>query len=126
MPVRSSTTRVFRWPDRAAVEAALRDWAAREGARRPGLRRVGYFGSYARGDWGVGSDLDVVVVVDEDPRPLPGRARDWDPRPLPVHADVLVYTEAELAELVGSGRRFGRMLNDEAVWVYDRARLANA
>jgi predicted nucleotidyltransferase len=25
--------------------------------------RIGYFGSYARGDWGVGSDLDVIAVV---------------------------------------------------------------
>jgi len=25
--------------------------------------RIGYFGSYARGDWGVGSDLDLLVIV---------------------------------------------------------------
>ena len=31
-------------------------WAAREAPRHAGLRRLGYFGSYARGDWGVGSD----------------------------------------------------------------------
>src|SRR5256885_999234 len=62
LPVRSLSSSVVVWPDRAAVESALRLWAE-EAARIPELVRVGYFGSYARGDWGVGSDLDVVLVV---------------------------------------------------------------
>src|SRR2546426_10283021 len=62
LPVRSLSSSVVVWPDRAAVESALRLWAE-EAARIPELVRVGYFGSYARGDWGVGSDLDVVLIV---------------------------------------------------------------
>jgi predicted nucleotidyltransferase len=70
---------------------------------------VGYFGSYARGDWGVGSDLGVVVIVDDSPEPFERRAARWDATGLPVPADVLVYTRAEWETLSARPR--------EVVWV---------
>ena len=42
-------------------EAALRAWSDELRRSRPKAARVGYFGSYSRGDWGVGSDLDVLL-----------------------------------------------------------------
>src|SRR5439155_22751797 len=63
LPVRSLSSSVVVWPDRAAVESALRRWAEEAARIRRELVSVGYFGSYARDDWGVGSDLDVVLVV---------------------------------------------------------------
>ena len=66
MPVRSLNSSVFKWPDHATVDKAVRSWAQAEAKRHPELQRLGYFGSYARGDWGVGSDLDLVAVVDVD------------------------------------------------------------
>lgn len=83
MPTRSLRSSVIVWPDRAAVEAALWTWT--EGARenRPELRGVGYFGSYARDEWGPGSDLDLVLIADDD-SPFERRALRWDhrtPRP---------------------------------------------
>ena len=53
MPVRSLSSSVLRWPDIRAVDEATRRWAVEEVGRRKGVLRVGYFGSYARGDWGV-------------------------------------------------------------------------
>lgn len=84
MPVRSLTTSVLRWPDRRAVERGAVEWAAREAPRHPGLLRLGYFGSYARGDAGVGSDLDLVAVVESSPEPFERRALDWDLSSLPI------------------------------------------
>lgn len=120
MPVRSSTSSVARWPDRAAVDAAARAWASSEAARRPDLLRLGYFGSYARGEAGPGSDLDLVAVVRESKLPFEQRALDWDLLPLPVAAELLVYTEREWEALQGSGRRFARVLRDETVWLFER------
>ncbi len=117
MPVRSSNSSVVVWPDRLTVEAALRRWAEETAQGRPGLVRVGYFGSYARGDWGVGSDLDVVLVVTRDDVPFARRAVGWDLTSLPVPTDVLVYTEKEWRGL-DLGRRFARMLAREVVWVW--------
>jgi predicted nucleotidyltransferase len=56
---------------------------------------VGYFGSYARGDWGVGSDLDLVVIVEASAEPFERRA---------VPVDLLVYTRAEWTRLASRPR----------------------
>ena len=84
---------------------------------RPELLRIGYFGSYARGDAGVGSDLDIVAVVREAERPFERRAIDWDLSSLPVPAEILIYTDAEWGDLMKAGSRFARMLEQEAVWL---------
>jgi len=117
MPVRSLRSSVLKWPDREEVDRAVRRWA--RSVARPGVVRIGYFGSYARGDWGVGSDLDLIVVVAQSDLPFHRRAGVWDLTDLPVPAEVLVYTEEEWASLPERGR-FGRHLREEAVWVYER------
>ena len=81
--------------------------------------RIGYFGSYARGDWGVGSDVDVVIVIQRSRQPFGQRAAEWDTTELPVPADVLVYTEEEWQSLKEGGR-FSEALQREGIWVYVR------
>ncbi len=78
MPVRSLRSSVLVWPKPAEVDDAVRRWAADVAAAWPELRRLGYFGSYARGDWGVGSDLDIVAVVVTSEEPFDRRALRWD------------------------------------------------
>jgi predicted nucleotidyltransferase len=118
MPVRSSGSSVLRWPDRQSVDAAARGWA-RAQAGRPGLEALGYFGSYARGDWGVGSDLDLVAIVSSSDEPFERRALAWDLSVLPVPAEILVYTRDEWARRLEQGDRFARMLRDETVWLLE-------
>jgi len=48
-PQRSLNSLVLKWPDRDVVDRAVRVWAQEAGKQFPGLRRVGYFGSYAPG-----------------------------------------------------------------------------
>ena len=115
MPVRSLNSSVFRWPNGKAVDEATRRWAAAESRNRKGVLRIGYFGSYARGDWGVGSDLDLVVVVKRSNLAFERRAIEWDTTKLPVPADLLVYTTAEWQSLAG---RFRDTLEKETVWVH--------
>lgn len=118
MPTRSLRSSVLRWPDRDEVDAATRRWAAALAAGDPRIERVGYFGSYARGDWGVGSDLDVIVLTDGSAESFPRRAAAYDATGLPVPVDLLVYTLEEWLALEG---RFAEMAEREAVWVYERA-----
>ena len=115
MPVRSLGSSILRWPDRDAVHEAARRWAEDLARHRPEVLRVGYFGSYARGDWGVGSDLDLVMVVESSPHPFPRRAAAYDATSLPVPCDLLAYTEDEWDRLPASAppRR-------ETVWVFER------
>lgn len=117
MPVRSLNSSVLVWPDRAQVDRAVRTWAAEELRRRPLVRRLGYFGSYARGDWGVGSDLDLMAIVVEAAEPFERRSLQWNLTTLPVPAEILVYTQAEWRALVERGGRFPRTLEREVVWI---------
>jgi len=83
------------------VDRAVRVWAEGLSASHREVLRVGYFGSYARGDWGVGSDLDVIIVAEAFAR-IPfvkrmayvlGLAR------FPKHVDYLCYTREEFARI---------------------------
>ena len=78
MPVRLLSSSILKWPDAAVVDQAFRLWAQQMAQTRTDVVRIGYFGSYARGDWGVGSDLDVVIVVERSERPFDRRSAEWD------------------------------------------------
>ena len=117
MPVRSLSSRVLRWPDAETVRGAALAWAQALVARAPKVIAVGYFGSYARGDAGVGSDIDLVVLVHDSDRPFESRVTDWRPLSLPVPADVLVYTLSEWECLPQRSPRFAHTLAEETVWL---------
>jgi predicted nucleotidyltransferase len=113
---------VLRWPDASTVIEAARAWAAEQARRRPEVVRVGYFGSYSRGDWGVGSDLDLVVVVERTELPFERRGIDFPATNLPVPADVLVYSLEEWKTLAEDRVGFYATLMAETVWLIDRAK----
>ena len=74
MPVKFSHSSVVVWPKREAVHRALHAWAKDLAEEQKNLLAVGYFGSYARGDYGVGSDLDLVVLLTHSDEPPERRA----------------------------------------------------
>lgn len=117
MPVRSLRSPVLTWPDARAVDQAARRWARQVASARPEVRRIGYIGSYARGDWGVGSDLDLLVIVASADQPFGRRPTGWDLTDLPVPAEALIYTEDEWQSL-DPRSRFHRTITQEVVWVY--------
>jgi len=107
------------------VDRAIRLWAAEETKRIPGIVRLGYFGSFARDDWGVGSDLDIVAVVDETSLPFERRSVDWHLQSLPVASEILIYTIDEWGHLFRKNSRFARMLKSETIWIYERMKNAS-
>jgi predicted nucleotidyltransferase len=117
MPVRSLGSSLLSWPGREEVDRAVRAWAARLAAREPDLVAVGYFGSYARGQAGPGSDVDLVVILRSCADPPARRAVRWDLERLPVPAEAVVYTLDEWRRLPEVSPRFCRVLAD-AVWVW--------
>ena len=96
MPVRSLTSSVLKWPERSEVEQAVEAWAAGAVRRHPELVRLGVFGSYARGDAGVGSDLDLVAVLESSEQPFERRGVEWDLTELPVPAGRILATVGSL------------------------------
>lgn len=83
--------------------------------------RVIVFGSFARGDTHEGSDLDLIVVKETDERFFDriGRVRDstcgmgLDVRPL-------VYTPAEMEEMLAQGNSFLETALAEGVVAYEQ------
>jgi predicted nucleotidyltransferase len=118
MPVRSLTSSVLKWPDAAAVVKAAKAWAVELTRQRGDILGVAYIGSYARGDWGVGSDLDLIVVVEQSQAPFWQRASDLELTGFPVPTEALVYTADEWLTLADERGRFFRTIEQEGVWVY--------
>ncbi len=118
MPVRSLTSPVLKWPEPQKVIQALQHWVERLAKTRSDIIQIGYFGSYARGDWGVGSDLDLVIIVDRADQPFEMRPSQFDTLELPVPVDILVYTLEEWQ--LNHAKKFFQALEKEAVWVYRR------
>ncbi len=96
----------------------MRSWAKKVSEERIDVQKIGYFGSYARGDWGVGSDLDIVVILDGSDKPMERRSLGWDITDLPVPSDLLIYTIDEWQKMRDVGR-FGRTLMQETIWIYE-------
>jgi len=120
MPVRSLNSAVFKWPDLASVDRAARQWAQKLAERHGEVNRVGYFGSYAAGNWSVGSDLDLIVVVESTELPFERRGLQFRTSSIPVPCDLLIYTESEWERLERKHSRFAAVLQKQTVWVYSR------
>jgi Nucleotidyltransferase domain len=103
---------------------AIRSSKPSAGGRKPlaiGPRfdDVGYFGSHATGDRGVGSDVDLVDIVDATSDSVYRRARRYDTTSLPMPADLIVATEAEWGARAAAVRA-------EVVWVFPPTRPPSA
>ena len=118
MPVRSLNSSVFIWPRPEQIDLAVRKWWAGEKVGHPATLRFGYFGSYARGDWGVGSDLDLVTVVQDSSCRFDQRSLSWDLTALPVPAELVIYTLEEWQRLKNEGNRLVSEIEKQAVWIY--------
>lgn len=118
MPSRSSSSvRHDAAPKEQVVDAA-RTWAGQLMRERPEVVRVGYFGSYARGDYVPGSDLDVLIELSaSDQDRWVDRVADYRPAGQAVPVDVFPYTTAELDEMRRSRHEFLQTILDEIAWL---------
>lgn len=117
MRVRSLSSRVLKWPDAETVDQGVRRWAQSLAAQHSDVLRIGYFGSYARGDWGVGSDVDLIIIVGSSDEPFERRAAQFAASRLPVPVDLLVYTSDEWEALSRQGA-FAATVEREARWIF--------
>ncbi len=114
MPIRSLNSVVLKWPGRDQVLASARRWAAKLRRDDQTVERILCIGSCARGDWGVGSDLDAVVIVADTSLSPFHRLAHYEPRGLPVPVDLWVYTQEEWDALASHSPHLWRRLQREA------------
>ncbi len=92
----------------------VRDLARKIRSRRR-ISVIILYGSFARGDFHEGSDVDLIVVGDFRERPHRRAATILDLTDLPI--EPICYTEEEFAELVRSKNPFIREALAEGIRV---------
>lgn len=76
--------------------------------RNRNIEEVYLFGSYAQGNAGARSDVDILIVLSKDRRGIMDRLDEFilEFSKGPVPADVLVYTRIELDRAIKEGNHF--------------------
>ncbi len=82
----------------------------------PEIRGIGYFGSYARGDYTPGSDLDLLVLVPDRSNPEHIRER-LDTFSLPVPCELFVVREKQFRETEEPRNPFVEEVRDTICWI---------
>jgi uncharacterized protein len=117
MPVPSLSGSVQRWPAAAEVLEQAGRWAALQRSGHPDLLAVGVFGSYGRGTAGVGSDLDLLLILQRCDEPIWDRLRRWDTGSLPLACDLLVYSLEEWRNLPRWNLKLAESLLRDTRWL---------
>ena len=123
MPVRSLNSPVLKWPRRDEVKKALLQWLEKKMATSSEIILLGYFGSFAKDNWGVGSDLDLIAIIQDSSIPFERRPLTCNFDTLPVPTDILIYTVKEWQDMRQKGGKFVDMIEKEAVWLYSDDRF---
>mgnify|MGYP000866158257 CR=1 FL=1 len=118
MPVKSFSSSVIKWPNEKLVISSLKKWTNTILKMNQNVVRIGYFGSYVRGDWGVGSDLDLVIILSQSDLPFERRNLGWQEHQLPVPTDILIYTQQEWEAMRKEEMPFFKRMNSEIKWIY--------
>jgi len=108
---------VRRWPAAAEVLEQAGSWAALQQSGHPELMAVGVFGSYGRGTAGVGSDLDLLLILQRCDEPIWNRLRRWDTSSLPLACDLLVYSLEEWRSLPQWNPKLAEALLNDTRWL---------
>ena len=87
-------------------------------SQHPAVERIILFGSYARGRRDLGTDLDVIVIMDSTAPFLERQKQLYQMLTLPVDADILCYTPEEFERLRYTP--FGRRILQEGVVLYEK------
>ena len=107
-----------RFVDRNEVLSVARDTARRIAEKHFGVLRVLLFGSFAREDYGIHSDIDLLVIVSGSTKPVHERLADFLDE-LPAYpTDMLVYTEPELQSLMSEQNHFLSQALRESIQLY--------
>jgi predicted nucleotidyltransferase len=96
MPRRSLSTVVVKSVDEGAIRRAMDAYAERLLRDHTTIAEVIVFGSFERGTWAPGSDLDVFIVLTEADRPVHERVAELLPGAFPVGLDLFPFTVQEI------------------------------
>jgi len=114
---RSLSSVVVKSVDEGHVRRCM-DAYARRLFEDPRVREVVVFGSFAKGNYVPGSDIDVFVLLDSSDKSVRDRIPDLLPGAFPVGVDLFPFTREEVVALAPSP-----VLDDieRSTWRYRRS-----
>lgn len=86
----------------------------------PEVKKIIFFGSYVRGDFVPGSDLDLLIILEHSDKPFLDRIPDYLPDRVAFPVDVFPYTEAEIEKMQAEQNPFIRRALREGQVVFAR------
>jgi len=123
MPVRLLNSAILKWPDKQKVLNEAKLWAESTGLGDRNIIKIFCFGSIFTGRWGVGSDLDIVIILKQTTVSFISRAMLFDASAISVSADILVYTQLEIATLCKEKSRFMDEIQKNSILLYRQSVL---
>ncbi len=122
MPVRSLTSAVLKWPDREEVLRKAGKLATEAAVSDRSIEMIIAYGSITEPQrWGVGSDLDLILVVAETDRPFIERSSCYNFGSPGVPVDLTVYTVEEFKKLNNEGRYLSKILKTNSIVLFNRS-----
>jgi len=107
----------MKWPSKDQVRNDIRQWLDTELKRHPEAIAVIASGSFIGEHWGVGSDLDLIIIVNESGTPFVKRAIAWDTSSISVPTDTLIYTVDEWRKMREKSYRLVLEAEKKGVWL---------
>jgi len=84
------------------------------------LKKIIIFGSFARGDYHKGSDLDLIIVGEFKERFIDRIGKIIELNDSDLEIDVMVYTEEEFQKMIRERRPFIEQALEEGIVVYEK------
>lgn len=88
--------------DEALVRRRVDEYAAQLLASHSEIEEVVVFGSFEKGNYAPGSDVDIFILLTHSDKQRRDRAADFLPRGFPVPLDLFPLTRDEVAALGSS------------------------
>jgi len=84
------------------------------------LKKIIIFGSFARGDYHKGSDLDLIIVGKFKERFIDRIGKIIELNDSDLEIDAMVYTEEEFQKMIQERRPFVEQALEEGIVVYEK------
>jgi len=84
------------------------------------LKKIIVFGSFARGDYHKGSDLDLVIVGEFKERFIDRIGKIIELNDSDLEIEAMVYTEEEFQKMIQERRPFIEQVLEEGIVVYEK------
>ncbi len=109
-----------RFVNRSQILSLAKRTAKRIAANHPEVTRILLFGSFARGDFGTRSDMDLLIVLKSSDLPIRDRIAEFLKNCSEYPTDVFPLTEMELETRLKSSDPFWVRALREAIECYRR------